>query len=260
MKKRQAPVVIESEKYESLAELIEAYVDGPLAKLPNDLRMRVAEAFFPMPHWDGLTPDQRRSLARQHDIQHDPAMESENRYWFELECTILEKEKEIAEWKLKHDQNIPSEALIKRNELATLNAELSALKKQRDEPYRVSPLGVSQTNALGSKAKPVVTVGASDEFSALPNWKMKVQIEAYEHWIRLRASGGNPTVHSILNDMVTWCQRNNVRTDTNIHPSAGYLRTHILGGGNWDSPTMSIANAKKHVEQVAQLKLAQVPQ
>lgn len=71
---------------------------------------------------------------------------------------------------------------------------------------------------------------------ALPAWKMKIQVEAAALMTRLRNSGANPTTHSILDSMVVWCRSNNVKTDGDIYPSAGYLRTHVLGGKNWTPP------------------------
>jgi len=80
--------------------------------------------------------------------------------------------------------------------------------------------------------------GAPEETSkpAVPNWKMQIQAEATAHVLRLRKFGCNPTRHSILDDLATWCINNNVRTDTGIHPRASYLRTHVLGGKHWDVP------------------------
>ena len=71
---------------------------------------------------------------------------------------------------------------------------------------------------------------------ASTNWKMQIQIEATARTLRLRQSGASPTRHSILGDMVKWCRDNNVKTDGKILPSAGYLRTHVLGGKHWDVP------------------------
>lgn len=68
------------------------------------------------------------------------------------------------------------------------------------------------------------------------NWKMKVQIEAAAHFKVLRKSGASPTVHSILDKMVAWCRTNDVKTDSGIYPSSGYLRTHVLGGKHWSPP------------------------
>lgn len=71
---------------------------------------------------------------------------------------------------------------------------------------------------------------------AVPTWKMQIQTEATEHCLRLRKSGANPTRNSILDSMAKWCRDNNIKTATKIHPSANYLRTHVLGGKHWDVP------------------------
>lgn len=67
-------------------------------------------------------------------------------------------------------------------------------------------------------------------------WKSRIQIRAAELMTTLRGSGANPTVHSILDEMVRWCRVNEVKTDSGIFPSAGYLRTHVLGGKHWTPP------------------------
>lgn len=64
---------IDGEKYDSLAGLIEPCAEGQFVVLPDGLRERVSNAFSPH-SWDELTPFQRRSLARQYDAQHDPAL------------------------------------------------------------------------------------------------------------------------------------------------------------------------------------------
>ena len=101
----------------------------------------------------------------------------------------------------------------------------------------------------------VVALGEPDKVTAKPatNWRMKIQAEAYEHWIRLLASGCSPTPNSILDDLVTWCATNNVRTDTGIYPGAGHIKNTVINGRLWTQPTMSREQAKKHVAQVAQV-------
>jgi hypothetical protein len=68
------------------------------------------------------------------------------------------------------------------------------------------------------------------------NWKLKVQAQATKLIRTLRKSGANPTVHSILKDIHTWCVQNNVRTTQGLIPSEGYIRTHALGGKHWSPP------------------------
>lgn len=87
------------------------------------------------------------------------------------------------------------------------------------------------------KATPVVAENSPDGMeAATPNWKMQIQAEAASLFKRLRASGASPTTSSILDDMVTWCRTHDVKTDSGIYPSAGYLRTHVLGGKHWTPP------------------------
>ncbi len=69
------------------------------------------------------------------------------------------------------------------------------------------------------------------------NWKMRVQAEAAARFLRLRAQGANPTVHSILDDLAKWCQEHGVRTTLGIHPSPGYLRNHVLSRKHWTPPS-----------------------
>lgn len=81
------------------------------------------------------------------------------------------------------------------------------------------------------------TKGSADRaVRAVANWKMQVQTEATALVLRLRSTGANPTRNSILESMAQWCRNNNVKTDSGIHPSEGYLRTHVLGGKHWDVP------------------------
>jgi hypothetical protein len=68
------------------------------------------------------------------------------------------------------------------------------------------------------------------------NWKLRVQAQATKHILALRKGGSNPTVHSILKDIHTWCVQNNVKTTRGGIPSEGYLRTHALGGRYWSPP------------------------
>jgi hypothetical protein len=57
--------------FDSLALALEDWFDKPLHELPDGLRQRVEQEFFPMA-WDELSAEQRRSVALQLDYQHDP--------------------------------------------------------------------------------------------------------------------------------------------------------------------------------------------
>jgi hypothetical protein len=88
-------------------------------------------------------------------------------------------------------------------------------------------------------ATPAPVENDNDGLTPLPavlNWKMRIQIEASAHCLRLRQSGANPTRNSILEWITQWCRDNDVKTDGKIFPTANYLRTHVLGGRHWDVP------------------------
>jgi polyhydroxyalkanoate synthesis regulator phasin len=99
----------------------------------------------------------------------------------------------------------------------------------------------------------VAAVGPSPAI-ARAGGRMKIQAEAYEHWIRLKASGANPTVNSICERMARWCADNGVTTHTGVSPRAGTIRNTILGGNSgWTPPTLTRDQAKAYVEQLAQV-------
>ncbi len=119
----------DGETFEPLLKLIEPHINEPFANLPDSLRVRVTEAFFPMPQWDDLGPDQRRSLAEQDDNQTDPARGPEREYWWELACQVSETKESIAKWQLMNDRALPSEAALKETQLVMLKRRLDNLQK-----------------------------------------------------------------------------------------------------------------------------------
>ena len=68
--------------FDSLVLAFEDWSDTPLCDLPDALRRRAEREFLPM-HWDGLSSEQRRSVALQLDYQHDPASEHDRQFWWD---------------------------------------------------------------------------------------------------------------------------------------------------------------------------------
>ena len=83
--------------FDSLTWAFEDWFDTSLCDMPNTLRQRVEQEFYPMP-WDKLSANQRHSVALQLDYQHDPATEQDQKFW----CDFLERvdslNKQITEW------------------------------------------------------------------------------------------------------------------------------------------------------------------
>lgn len=69
----QEPEGIDGKKYESLEILMEPFMHLSLNALPDPVRKRVEEDEFLCMFWDSR-PDQRRSLANQHDQNNDPVL------------------------------------------------------------------------------------------------------------------------------------------------------------------------------------------
>ena len=127
---------------------------------------------------------------------------------------------------------------------ATQNSEALALPLAADasdgeEPDKARPVPLKAETV--PDAPPLMPVGASgsvehDKDGPVANWKMQIQTEATALCLRLRKSGANPTTNSIVDSMSKWCINNGIMTDGGIHPSANYLRTHVLGGKYWNVP------------------------
>lgn len=107
--------------------------------------------------------------------------------------------------------------LVKLAESYSLEVKIDAKEASRKE------LVPAQSDVVGSDASP-------------EHWKMRVQAEAADMFVRLRKSGANPTVYSILDDLVRWCAKNDVRTKQGVIPKAAYLRVHVLSGKHWTPP------------------------
>lgn len=66
----------------SLTLTLESWFDKPLMSLPEEIRKRVEEVFFPF-GWDKLLPGERRSFAIQCDEKFDPAHAEKHRVAWE---------------------------------------------------------------------------------------------------------------------------------------------------------------------------------
>ncbi len=171
----------EGETFEPLLKLIEPYINEPFVNLPDSLRVRVAEAFFPMPQWDDLGPDQRRSLAEQDDNQTDPAKGPEREYWWELACQVSETEESIAKWQLMNDRALPSEAALKETQLVLLKRRLDNLQKLLKLPqFTVKSWDGLTDEVLAAAVAPPTppTPAASTANSEAKDWAIRAAREA----------------------------------------------------------------------------------
>jgi hypothetical protein len=122
---------------------------------------------------------------------------------------------------------------IKLSEVATYAVREA---KWAGLPPELVAMVVSESSAAPVQRHATAASGDPAPLPTVPNWKMQVQAEATALCLTLQKSGSNPTKHSIIESMAKWCRDNKVKTNGNIFPSEGYLRTHVLGGRHWDVP------------------------
>ncbi len=115
--------------FDSLTLALEDSFNQPLADLPDTLRQRVEQEFFPMP-WDNLSADQRRSVALQLDYQHDPATEQDQKFWWDFFQTVDRLKKQIAEWEVVATPTA-AELALKEARLAEFKQELVRMDAQK---------------------------------------------------------------------------------------------------------------------------------
>ncbi|MBP9058783.1 MAG: hypothetical protein KBF98_00545, partial [Rhodoferax sp.] len=114
--------------FDSLTWAFEDWFDTPLCDLPDALRHRVVQEFFPMP-WDTLSADQRRSVALQLDYQHDPATEQDQKFWWDFFERVDNLKKQRAEWEVVATPTA-AELALKEARLAELKLELAHMDAQ----------------------------------------------------------------------------------------------------------------------------------
>ena len=115
--------------FDSLTWAFENWFDSPLCDLPDALRQRVEQEFFPMP-WDKLSSDQRRGVALQLDYQHDPATAQDQKFWWEFFERMDNLKKQLAEWEAVATPTA-AELAHKEARLAELRQELARMDAQQ---------------------------------------------------------------------------------------------------------------------------------
>ena len=208
-------------RFFSFVDQLGACFGTSLAELTAAQRARV-ERDFPPGKWDGMKPEERRITAEKWDLMNRPMSATDLKrvetHFVDLDAA----ESELKYWRSRSDESA-SDAAIKQDRLRSISKQLADLEA-RHKSLRGDdlPTGIPDVPVAGSVA---------------PNdWKSRIQIKASEHWKSLRASGANPTVHSIVPFIARWCRENGVKTSSHINPRERYIREHVLGGKHWTPP------------------------
>jgi len=115
--------------FDPLTFALEGWFDRRLCDLPEVLRERVEQEFFPMP-WDTLSADQRRSVALQWDYQHDPATAQDQKIWSDFFERMDDLKKQVADWEAVATPTA-AELATKEARLAQLKQELARMEAQQ---------------------------------------------------------------------------------------------------------------------------------
>lgn len=144
--------------FDPLTLALDSWFDRPLIELPDALRQRVTQEFFPLP-WEQLTTDHRRKVALQLDYQNDPATEKERRFWWDFFQRADELKKHIAEWEAVATPTA-AELAKKETRLAELQQDLARMEaKQHAERGDYIPKRTASSNkqdASHAKTAPAV--------------------------------------------------------------------------------------------------------
>jgi hypothetical protein len=154
--------------FESLSAALEGWFDKPVSELPDPLRNRV-DAEYPVA-WDLLAADQRQGFAEQWDAQHDPALESERKYWWDFYLLKGEIEQQIEKWS-EVETPTATDLAQKETRLAELKRELAGMEQkerqtQRGRPDRQQPDALHLVGRPNYIAIPIARKLLSDRLGA----------------------------------------------------------------------------------------------
>jgi hypothetical protein len=115
--------------FDALTLAFEDWFDTPLDGLPETVRQRVEQEFFPMP-WDKLSANQRRSVALQLDYQHDPATAQDQKFWWDFFERMNSLKTQVAEWEAVATPTA-AELALTETRLTELKQELARMDAQQ---------------------------------------------------------------------------------------------------------------------------------
>ncbi len=117
--------------YDSLEKMLDHWFGFSFHELPSPLKRRVIANYW-IAIWDDLTPAQRRSVARHHDHQHDPAIQDDREFWINFYANIQNLERKIEEW-----EHVDSPTAL---DLHQKESELQALQEKKAHLLRLKDI------------------------------------------------------------------------------------------------------------------------
>jgi len=190
--------------FDTLTVALEDWFDRPLCDLPDALRQRVEQEFFPMP-WDKLSRDQRRSVALQTDYQRDPTTEQDRRFWRNFFERLDGLKKQVSEWAVVVTPSA-AELALKESRLKELKEEIDRMDAhQRLARVDYFPERKPNQNVDGA---PSIMPTVSARFIAYPNAmhqltrRLGATPEELAAWIWLGPEDGGLAAYLNANELV----------------------------------------------------------
>ena len=179
--------------FDSLVAALNGYFEKPLSAMPKVLQQRI-EAEFSQWNWDNLEPEQRRSVAEQLDIQHDPANKEEREQYFELVCEEDRIKDETRALNLSNPKGDPLNIASKERQLAELREELSRVQQSRND------LEAKQYAAHGDRSKPGRRPVSTD--AIIRTFPVKNDLDENAKWWKERISEAGRGKYVGLNECI----------------------------------------------------------
>lgn len=142
-----------------------------------------------------LKPEDRRSVALQHDSQNDPAQRDWNKRIDQLSREIDARYRQVAEWERWYQQNI-TEPGVKEAKLAALIAEIDPLHQQLITPYSATPAQAPKAEAPEAVVEvvaPLVMVAKNAATDAPPTSAIDTRPDPERRLALLRELKGTAT-------------------------------------------------------------------
>ena len=155
--------------FDSLTLACEGRFDKPLCDLPDALRQRLEEEFWPMP-WDKLSAKGRRSLTEQIDYKKDPATESVRQFAWDQSDRMILITTDIAKWEAIATPTA-SDLALKETRLAELRRELARIEAQIFVPA-IEPNMADQTELIS-----IVNIQKGTDLGS-PEWRSQTARDA----------------------------------------------------------------------------------
>jgi len=216
--------------FASLTTALDGWFDKPLSELPEAIQKRVRKDFFPIP-WDSLSTEQRHSVARQWDYNHDPATEPDRQFWWDFFIKKDEVEKQIAQWESVAAPT-SRELAQKERRLKELHAELARIQKHQERARGdYLPASVGFTSATPNESRQYIAYPKAlrrleERLNATP--------EELAAWIFMGPEHGGIAAYRNTNE---------------LEPPPRFFFAYYLGAEDYLSPMMACWFLEQDVER-----------